>query len=509
MHVRKAALMVTAGFSIPFVLFFGLSGNPTLVSIAVNLLLVSIAMVCVVLIYSGDFAALVDSRQGLERKNAETEKLSQENLRLANLDSLTGLGNRRLFFTSLHQALATAKQNGTRVGLGLLDLDGFKPVNDTFGHTVGDTLLAALVSRLEEVSGEGIAIFRLGGDEFALLAQGDTVDGLKDTAYDICAAIREPFNLGSTIVRIGGTIGLSMWPDLTKDGDELFEQADYALYQAKRGGGRGEAWLFTQAYAEEMRRNSVIEQTLRGARLEDELTMMFQPIVDIASGRPIGFEALARWVSPQLGPVSPAEFIPIAERAGLVSGLTVVLLKKALDIATTWPAHLRLSFNLSIHDIASPENVLRLISIIGTSSFSPRRLDLEITETAMVNDFSKVLAAVESLKSLGVGISLDDFGTGFSSLKQVHQLPLDKIKIDRSFVTGVHANANSRKIIRSLVSLCRDMNLSCVVEGVESRDELRALAELGCELVQGYLYSRPLTPSDVLGYVEDSARNAA
>ncbi len=507
MHVRAAALMVTVGFGVPFTMLFGLTGNTTFISIAINMALVVGGMVCVLLIYSADFAALVHSRQVLERKNAETEKLNRENLRLANCDSLTGLGNRRLFFASLEEALTAAGTDGSRVGLGLLDLDGFKPVNDTFGHSVGDALLAALVERLEAVVGDAIAIYRVGGDEFALLARGAEIEKLKETAHGICAAIREPFYLGSTVVRIGGTIGLSIYPDQSEGSAELYEQADYSLYQAKRGGGRGEAWLFTKAYAEEMRRNSLIEQTLRGANLEDELSVVFQPIVSVAFRRLVGFEALARWTSPKLGVVSPAEFIPVAERAGLIGGLTMVLLKKALAVAESWPQPLRLSFNLSIHDIGSPESVMRLISIIGASGFNPKRLDLEITETAMVNDFSKVMAAVESLKGLGVGISLDDFGTGFSSLRQVHQLPLDKIKIDRSFTTGVHANANSRKIIRSLVSLCRDMELSCIVEGVETREELQALSELGCELVQGYFYSRPIPACEVAAFI-DQARQA-
>ena len=508
-HLRPAALTVAVVVNTVFVVFFISTGNPTYIAMAINVVMITGSMLVILLVSYRDFTALVASRQALELTQQKTLALSNENFRLANLDSLTELANRRSFFSRLDAAVAQAASTGGVMTLGILDLDGFKPINDTYGHPVGDALLVQLADRLSAACGRHAEPFRLGGDEFALIFSGTDIAEVMEHAYDICAAIRAPFVLRNCTARISSTIGLATYPALASNSQELFERADYALYQAKRSSGRGEAWLFTEADEANIRRSSVVENTLKGANLDDELSLMFQPIVDVRTGQPVGFEALARWASPELGQVSPGEFIPIAERAGIVTKLTPVLLRKALATAATWPSKVRLSFNLSVFDISDPEALLQIVSAICNSGVSPRRIDLEITETAMVNDFAQIMAGVDTLKALGVGISLDDFGTGYSGLRHVHQLPLDKLKIDRSFVTDIDTNPASHKIVKSLMTLCNDLKLTCIVEGVETAEELAVLRDLGCHLIQGYHCGRPMTPTDAIHFIKHpSARQA-
>jgi len=229
--------------------------------------------------------------------------------------------------------------------------------------------------------------------------------------------------------------------------------------------------------------------------------VVFQPIVDIHSAQTVAFEALARWQSPELGNVPPGEFIPIAERVGMVNRLTVPLLSKALDAATGWPAGTRLSFNLSAHDCGSQDAAQQIVELIKRSGFDPARLDLEITETAAIQDLPQTQRTISRLRELGCGISLDDFGTGYSSLSQIHALSLTKLKVDRTFVTDIHLDPASFKIVKSLIALCQDMQLECIVEGVESAAELAALKNLGCTRAQGYLFSKPMPACDISAWL--------
>lgn len=314
-------------------------------------------------------------------------------------------------------------------------------------------------------------------------------------------ALRKTFELTGAAVQISGSVGFTVFPELAGDAVELFEQADYALYHSKRT-SRGSAVLFSAKHQDEIHRNGRIEYALRVADLNNELSVVFQPIVDARTDRVIAFEALARWNSESLGDVSPGHFVPVAERSGLINRLTRVLLEKALTAATRWPDHIRLSFNLSNHDISSPEGVIRIMGIILKSGVEPNRVDFEITDTAIMRDFEQAKSAINTLKTFGCGISLDDFGTGYSSLSQLHALPLTKIKIDRSFVTELHQRPASYKIVKSLIALSRDMELGCVIEGVETEQELKALLQLGGFEIQGYYYSPPLPELELAAYLD-------
>ena len=495
MHLRPAALTVTLVANTPFILYFlFFEDHASLKAVAINLALVSAAMIIILLVYSRDFAKLVASQ-------AEARRLGEDNLRIANLDSLTGLANRRWFFTELDRAYSVAQAAGQGFAVGIIDLDGFKPVNDTYGHITGDRVLAEAARRLQTACGDAVILARLGGDEFGFIV-GDSPGEctLRRLGLAIRDTLRLPYAIGTSHALLRCSIGVAVYPESAGDPASLFERADYALYHAKRH-LRGQTVLFSAEHEEQIRSHGVIEQALQNADLEREMSLVFQPIVDIRTGRAVAFEALARWHSPTLGSVAPDSFIPVAERAGLIRTLTKVLLGKALAAAKTWPDEMRISFNLSTHDICNAESVVQLIALINRSGVAPRRIDFEITETSVSYDFTQAHAAVRTFKALGVGISLDDFGTGFSSLSHVHRLPLDKLKVDRSFITDINDNPASLKIVKSLTALCADMGLTCVIEGVETEAQLRTLRDLGCTMIQGYLFAKPMPAGEVAPYL--------
>ncbi|MBR0833440.1 EAL domain-containing protein [Bradyrhizobium manausense] len=505
MHLRSAALIVTLIVDVPYVLFFWATGEPTLKAIAVNNLLVSGAMVTVLFIYYRDFADLVASRKSLLTQQAATQALSDENFRLANLDSLTELPNRRRFFAELSSAFTEAERRHVRVAVGIIDLDGFKPINDNYGHSVGDRVLIEAGRRVREVcEGFGpqrVEFARLGGDEFGLVVCGDPEDAdLMRLGQRIGEQVKLPYQLDTAHTGLSCSIGFALYPRSATTSEALYECADYALYHAKRH-LRGRTVIFSSELEAEIRSRGVIENLLRTSDFGAEMELVFQPIVDAMSEHTAGFETLARWHSPRLGWVSPADFIPAAERIGLIRPLTQVLLTRALATAKTWPDHIRLSFNLSAHDVCAAEGILPLIAIIEKSGLPPHRIDFEITETAVTFDFVRAQQSIATLKAMGCGISLDDFGTGYSSLSHVHRLPLDKIKVDRSFVADINENPVSHKIIKSLAGLCDDMEIACVVEGVETRAQLDTLRRLGCDFIQGYYFAKPMPGSAIDEYL--------
>lgn len=487
-HVPRTALHIGLTF-MPVALYFVVFGSPTLVAVALVYTLMGGVTVFLALIYSEVFFSRV-------LQNARLRELSAENLRLANTDLLTGLPNRRCFFERLDEAFV--RRDETDLHLGLVDLDGFKPVNDTYGHPAGDAVLAEVGRRLGALGSDCVAA-RLGGDEFGVLFRGDRASALA-RAEAILAGLQEPYHVGSGTARIGATIGIASASDAEAGVAEFMEIADYALYRGKAT-GRGNVVIFDEEMLQSLRRRVHIERALRTVDLDSELFVVFQPIVSAGSGRTIAFEALARWRSPTFGLVPPDEFIAVAEACETISVLTEILFRKALAAATRWPPTIDLSFNLSAYDLVNPCMATLLAEIIRESGIAPSRITFEITETALVRDFAKAQVTLNALKASGVTLALDDFGTGYSSLSYVHRLPIDALKIDRSFTASLVQETACRDIVQSIVGLARNRRLRCVAEGVEEWEQIAQLKALGCDLLQGYGLSKPLPEAEIDAYL--------
>ncbi len=504
MHLLGAALLLCAIVIIPFTIFFCFSGHLVLAAIALNFALVCCGMIFILMRNYRDFATLVVSRRELAARQAETEKLNQENSRLANLDMLSGLPNRRFFMASLEATLAASRAGKTRFALVLIDLDGFKGVNDAYGHASGDRLLAEVGERLAAISDDRVLAARLGGDEFGIILSGNPDQAtIEAFGEKVCARLRGPYLVSTIRADVTGSAGLAAYPESGDSLEKLFERADYALYHAKET-RTGRAVIFAGEHEVMIREAARVERGLRKADLEKELSVVFQPIVDVGNGSTLGFEALARWNSAELGEVGPDRFIVAAERMRMMGRLTPVLLSRALSAAAAWPDHLRVSFNLSAQDVASPDTIAAVCDIIAGSGVNPARIDLEITETAVMRDFNQAREALGTLRALGARISLDDFGTGYSSLSQVHRLKLDKIKIDRSFVADILVSPTSGNLVKTIVGMCRSLDLGCIVEGVETEGQRRRLITLGCRYMQGYLFSHPMAEGAVAGYLAEA-----
>lgn len=424
--------------------------------------------------------------------------------KLSRVDALTALPNRRHFFSKLDKDV----RNQLDFSIGIIDLDGFKSVNDIYGHAAGDQLLLATGRRLSSQLETTIFIARLGGDEFGIIVNKSMNDeALEKLGAEICDLLKQPFALNFGTVQIGGSVGFAQFPAAAKTTKTLVEYADYALYHSKDN-SKGSAVVFSKNHKNEILGQRKMEQCLLRADLEKELISHYQPIIDSHTGRVAGMEALGRWNSPQLGNVSPALFIPAAENLGIISKLTEVLLRKALEAANSWPKDVYLSFNLSASDLASPETTLRLMSIIMKSGFPPKRLVFEITETTMMVNFERANEVLLPFRNLGVEIALDDFGTGYSSLGYIQKMQIDRLKIDRAFVSDLEARKTARDIMGTIVDLCSHLEIKCIVEGVETHKQLELVQILGCHLIQGYYYSKPLPASEALQFLEHSNKTS-
>jgi diguanylate cyclase (GGDEF)-like protein len=497
MHLRAAALLLLTIVIGSFTIVLLAASRPVFIAMAVDMLFVGVALAFIVHLYYRNFASLVSSTRALLASQAVTQKLSDDNFRLANIDSLTSLPNRRSFFSSLTALAEQGTGETAPFHMGLIDLDGFKQVNDIYGHASGDLVLREVGARLLELADPAIFFARLGGDEFGIIIQRRlTEDELDRLGQTLCARLSRPYTIGGNTAELSGTIGWAGLPPASVSVAEIFERADAALYVGKES-RRGTAVVFSAEHEHRVRRASLVAQELKAANLDAELYLEFQPIYDVATRSAVGFEALGRWRSPKLGQVRPEEFIRIAERTDLIRVVTEVLLRKALAEAANWPAHMYLSFNLSALDISSVPRARQLLDIVQESPTDAERVHFEITETAVTRDFKQARASLSLIKQVGCHVSLDDFGTGYSSLSYAHRLPFDTIKIDRSFVAEVDTDAASAKIIRSVMDLCRNLGLECVVEGVETESQCEMLTALGGRVMQGYLFGKPM-PADAM-----------
>jgi diguanylate cyclase (GGDEF)-like protein/PAS domain S-box-containing protein len=419
-----------------------------------------------------------------------------QNRHLAFHDPLTGLPNRRLFEEKLEACLRDVAA-GKQLAILVLDLDGFKNVNDTHGHAIGDRALRAFASKIAAVLRSGDLIARIGGDEFAIIMPAiNSPDDPTRMARRIVAAVKEPFVVAEAIVGFGVGIGIALAPADGCKPDDLLRRADRALYRAKAV-GRSSVRFFEADMDLAIERRIQIEQELRSAIASDIIIPYYQPLVSLDGNRIIGFEALARWESKSLGQIPPGVFIPIAEEAGLISLLSTGLFRRACRDAKVWPENFVLAFNLSPVSLRDPTLGLRILAMLAQSGLSPRRLELEITESAFVENIGLAQTTIDQLRQAGVRIALDDFGTGYSTLSQLLSFHLDKIKIDRSFVSRLDESEEGRVIVRAILGLAKGFGLTTTAEGVESVGQLAYLKDNGCTEGQGYLFSKAIPAAGI------------
>jgi len=442
---------------------------------------------------------------------AVKSKLLAERLRAraeihADYDALTGLPNRRRFFAAVEGVIAGESGKDGLI-VGILDLDGFKPVNDLYGHAIGDELLFEVARRLRNACPSADFVARLGGDEFALAIQRPLDDvQLRQCGTTLCEALREPFVISGICISISGSIGFAHYPASGQTMRQIYERADHALYRAKRD-SRGDVVIFLPEHESELSDIGRFEQALRTADLQRELCVVFQPQHDLMTGRTSGFEALARWNSPSLGPVSPVHFIAAAERSGIMERMTGILVQKSLAAAAAaWPEDISLSVNLSGLDLMSERSIANIVQIVSDSAIRPSRVTFEITETAIMRDFERARTSLLALSRLGCKIALDDFGSGYSSFAYIHRFPLDRVKTDRSFVTRRKEDAQlSGNIFRAIADLCANLGVECLAEGVETEDELQTVRAAGIRYIQGYYFGRPMPVADIAAYLANES----
>jgi diguanylate cyclase (GGDEF)-like protein/PAS domain S-box-containing protein len=447
--------------------------------------LIDLAIYSRELVYDDKPAMLLALMDITERKRAEARIAF-----LAQHDGLTGLPNRNLLRQQMDDILAHTRRSAEKVAVLVLGLDNFKAVNDALGHSVGDKLLRAVAKRLRSTLREGDTLARLNSDEFAMIQSGLTrPEDAVLLARRLMEAIGEPFLLDGHSAVIGATIGIAMAPGDGDDSETLLKNADMALSRAKTD-CRGTFSFFEAAMDARAQTRRKIEMELRDAIQGDRLQPYYQPLIDLSAGRITGFEALVRWPHPERGMVSPAEFIPVAEETGLINAVGGLMLRRACKDAVTWPDDVRVAVNLSPLQFRTGNLLSIVMDALKQSGLPAKRLELEITETLLLEKSSQVLATLHALRALGVRISMDDFGTGYSSLSYLRSFPFDKIKIDQSFVRDLGANREAQAIIRSIVSLGKGLGVTITAEGVETEAELSCLRAEGCHEGQGFLFSR-------------------
>jgi len=419
--------------------------------------------------------------------------------RLARQDALTGLANRQALRRALDDAMVGSVRRKHRCSMFLLDLDRFKAVNDTLGHPAGDTLLRLVALRLRDVIGKAGQVGRLGGDEFEVVlpAISDKKE-LSNLAQGIIDSLSRPYTINGTAVSIGASVGIVTSDYDDRSSDDLMRDADLALYAAKAA-GKGCYRFFESEMHEAARQRQLMESDLRVALEKGQLHLAYQPCVDSLSEAVTGFEALIRWSHPERGPVSPVEFIPLAEEIGLIDEIGEWVLRTACAEAAKWPEHVSVAVNLSPIQFKSPALPTVVRMVLGDTQFAAHRLELEITEGVFLSNDDHVHDMIASLKAIGVKLALDDFGTGYSSLSYLQRVPFDKIKIDRSFVTGASdPEGRNAALIRAMVGLASDLKMQTTAEGVETPEELQLVRDLGCSLVQGYIFGKPMPPEEAL-----------
>jgi diguanylate cyclase (GGDEF)-like protein len=435
--------------------------------------------------------------QALERRDQELHSQHAHISFMAHHDALTGLPNRLLFHKRLEEVLDERRRRNDGVALLCLDLDHFKQVNDTLGHPAGDKLLKEVAGRLRECVRDGDVVARLGGDEFAILqCSASHPEHASELAERIIEAVGAPYDLDGDRAVIMASIGIAISTRDLCSTDALLRSADIALYQAKKG-GRCTFRFFENIMNEQAQARRVIELDLREALARGEFEVFYQPLFHLPTRHLSGFEALLRWRHPERGLIAPVEFIPLAEELGLIIPIGEWVLTQACADAVTWPAELSVAVNLSPVQFSNVGLVQAVRRALKGSGLPAHRLELEITESALLQDSEAVLATLHKLRALGLRTVLDDFGTGYSSLSYLRSFPFDKLKIDQSFIREMAHRTDSLAIVTSVLGLARELGMATTAEGVETEEQLEQLRKIGCAEVQGFLFDRPRSAVDI------------
>lgn len=439
---------------------------------------------------------------------------------LAYYDPLTQLPNRTTLRETLSRLLARAEKDGLKAAVLFIDLDDFKKVNDRLGHEAGDELLIQISHRLKNrlrladvvVEQAGVSsieqlISRRGGDEFnAILTNLKAPHDAAIVAERIIHDLNEPFQVGHSEIHVGASIGVAIFPDDGKEADTLLRNADLAMYEAKAK-GKNNYHIFTSAINDQVHQRLALENSLQVAMVQSQFRLFYQPKVSLVDMSPVGFEALVRWKHPDKGMILPGKFIPVAEESSLIRDIGNWILAESMQQIQLWdavlPSHLRIAINVSARQLAQTDLVEQLRMMMEHFEISPQRLEIELTETSVLQDEAMAIQHLHDLRQLGVEVSLDDFGTGYSSLSFLRKLPIDTVKIDRSFTSNVTQNSEARAIVVSLLNLCKELQVKTIAEGIETAEQLQFLMEHGCDQGQGFLFSKPLPSDKVLAFLEE------
>lgn len=425
----------------------------------------------------------------------------RERAHLIQHDPLTELPNRLLFHDRAEQTLAAAQANKRGCALLLLDLDHFQSINDSLGHATGDHLIKAVVERLQGLLGNGMTLARMGGDEFAvLLEDSPQAAHAAMLAQSIIDGLKQPFLLDGHTLFISASIGISLFPNDALGPEQLLRNADSALFKAK-GNGRGGYALYTEELTAHAQQRVEMTAELRRALAQEELRVHYQPVHDLASGQLVGVEALVRWLHPERGLIPPGEFIPIAERSGLIAEIDAWVMTNACRQMCQWQADGHsldfIAVNVSSRLFGRQDLYQQVARILAETGLDPARLELEVTESAVMEDPESALEQMHRLRELGLRLSIDDFGTGYSSLLRLKRLPVQKLKIDQGFVAGLPLDEDDGAIVRVIIALARSMGMQVHAEGIEQPEQAQFLLEQQCELGQGYWFGRPVPATDV------------
>jgi diguanylate cyclase (GGDEF)-like protein len=492
--------------ALPFAALLATGPKPAHIAIGLTLAVVVLVRLRLIKVQDITFERLVRSRFTVEAEKKRAVKAEQVALAqharvetIANTDPLTDLINRRGLVAKLDALPSTERK---KLALILLDLDGFKPINDTFGHLAGDTILIEVSRRLTCLLAANLLVARQGGDEFAILCECNGAAEAIAVAQQAIASFGSPYKVQGQHMRISACAGVSYQRD-----DQVIDairRADIALYDAKRR-GRGCVSLFSADMEREVQRRTTIEQALREPQLAASIQLLFQPIFELRSMELSSFEALARWRHPQLGWISPAEFIPITEQVSILHEISDALLVRAASAAHAWPTAVRLCFNLSPVQLCSSTTAANVLALIEQERLDPRRLEIEVTETALLADFDAARANLSALREKGVRIVLDDFGAGYSSIGYLREIKFDTVKLDGSLISSMTDVDNGLPLLRGVLELCRATGHDCVAEQIETAQQLHLLRQLGCRYGQGFGLCEPVSANSAAALASSGA----